>query len=43
MDVLIRKIEKEAEKIKKHLKTLEVADKKRDVFCEAGKKLLKKK
>jgi hypothetical protein len=42
MDKEIRKIEKDTGKVKKELKHLEKADKKRDKFVSAGKKALKK-
>lgn len=38
MDKKIRKIEKEAKRVGKDLKSLEKADKKRDKLVEAGKK-----
>lgn len=43
MDKQIRKIEKETKKVSKDLKSLERMDKKRDPYCEAGEKLVKKK
>ena len=43
MDKQIRKIEKETRHVEKDLKSLEKADKKRDRFVDAGKKVLKKK
>lgn len=43
MDKKIRKIEKESKKVEKDLKSLEKADKKRDKFVNAGKKMMKKK
>lgn len=42
MDKQIRKIEKKEKSVGKELKKLEVADKKRDKFVEAGKKAIKK-
>jgi hypothetical protein len=43
MDKQIRKLEKVAQNEVKGLKSLEKADKKRDKFVEAGKKVMKKK
>lgn len=46
MDKMIKKIEKEVPKksrAHKDLKKLAVADKKRDKYCEAGEKSMKKK
>jgi hypothetical protein len=43
MDRSIRKIEKEVKHTGKDLKKLEVADKKRDKYCQAGEKMMKKK
>lgn len=42
MDKQIQKIEKENKKESKQLKKLEVMDKKRDKFVEAGKRAMKK-
>jgi len=43
MDKQIRKIEKETKRVGKDLKHLEKADKKRDKFCDYGKKMMKRK
>lgn len=41
MDKKIKHIEKETKRVGKDLKNLEQADKKRDKFCDLGKKVMK--
>jgi len=43
MDKAYKKIEKEADKLKKNIKKVEKEDIKRDKFVEAGKKAMKHK
>jgi hypothetical protein len=42
MDKEIRKIEKDTKKVGKELKSLEKADKKRDGYVDAGKRLMRR-